>query len=155
MADYKSLATQNGRNTCSAFRCYRFSTLDDSGFGKSHSVKSPRPLTTFITLFGRYWFNKLPFGISSAPELFQKCMNTILKGLKGVLCQMDDVNVFGRTMEEHDKRLKLTLKQIEEARATLNQDKSSFGQSRSSSWDASSTKMAYQQTQTKQGQYLK
>lgn len=32
---------------------------------------------------------------------------------------MDDVIVFGRTIEEHDKRLKLVLKQIEEARATV------------------------------------
>lgn len=63
---------------------------------------------------------KLPFGISSAPELFQKCMNTRLKGLEGVLWQMDDVIVFGKTTEEHDKRLKLALKQVEKAGATLN-----------------------------------
>ena len=43
---------------------------------------------------------------------------------------MDDVIVFGRTTEEHDKRLKLALKQIEEAGATLNRDKCSFGQSK-------------------------
>ena len=108
-----------------------FSTLDaNSGFWQIPLSEDSRPLTTFITPFGRYWFNKLPFGISSAPELFQKHMNTILKGLEGVLCQMDDVIVFGRTTEEHDKRLKLALKQIEEAGATLNRDKCSFGQSK-------------------------
>ena len=108
-----------------------FSTLDaNSGFWQIPLSEESRPLTTFITPFGRYWFNKLPFGISSAPELFQNCMNTILKGLEGVLCQMDDVIVFGRTTEEHDKRLKLALKQIEEAGATLNRDKCSFGQSK-------------------------
>ena len=42
---------------------------------------------------------------------------------------MDDVIVFGRTIEEHDKKLKLVLKQIE-AIATLNRDKCSFGQSK-------------------------
>ena len=82
--------------------------------------KESCPLTTFITLFGRYWFNKLPFGISSDPELFQKRMNTILKGLEGVLCQMDDVIVVGRTTEEHDKRLKFALKKIEDAGVILN-----------------------------------
>ena len=108
-----------------------FSTLDaNSGFWQIPLSEESRPLTTFITPFGRYWFNKLPFGISSAPELFQKRMNTILKGLEEVLCQMDDVIVFGRTTEEHDKRLKLALKQIEETGATLNRDKCSFGQSK-------------------------
>jgi hypothetical protein len=41
-------------------------------------------LTTFITHNGRYCFNKLPFGISSAPELFQKRMSKILTGLDGI-----------------------------------------------------------------------
>ncbi len=36
-----------------------------------------------ITPYGRYCFNKLPFGISSAPEIFQKRMNLILEGLEG------------------------------------------------------------------------
>ena len=40
-----------------------------------------RLLTTFLTPFGRYCFNKLPFGIRSAPELFQRCMSKILSGL--------------------------------------------------------------------------
>lgn len=34
--------------------------------------KDSAPLTTFITPFGRYCFHRLPFGISSAPEHFQK-----------------------------------------------------------------------------------
>ena len=43
---------------------------------------------------------------------------------------MDDVIVFGRTTEENNKRLKLVLKQMEEAEATLNRAKCSFGQSK-------------------------
>ena len=77
--------------------------------------------------FGCYWFNKLPFGISSAPELFQKRMSTILRGLEGVVCQMVDVLMFGNTTAEHDKRMMAALKRIEEAGVTLNRDKCSFG----------------------------
>ena len=51
--------------------------------------------TTFITPFGRYYFQRMPFGISSAPENFQRQMTTILEGVEGVLCHMDDVLVFG------------------------------------------------------------
>ena len=47
-----------------------FSKLDaNSGFWQIPLAKTSRHLTTFITPFGRYYFNKLPFGIiASAPE---------------------------------------------------------------------------------------
>ena len=48
-----------------------FSKIDaNSGFWQIPLAKESRPLTTFITPYGRYVFNKLPFGISCAPELF-------------------------------------------------------------------------------------
>ena len=50
-------------------------------------------------------FNKLPFGISSAPEVFQKRMKKILNGLPGVVCMIDDILVFGADQKEHDERL--------------------------------------------------
>lgn len=65
--------------------------------------------------FGRYCFNKLPFGITSAPEHFQKRMSAILEGLEGALCLMDNVLVFGKTKAEHDKRLFAVLQQIRKA----------------------------------------
>ena len=50
-----------------------FSKLDaNSGFWQIPLAEESHSLTTFVTPFGRYHFNKLPFGISSAPELFQK-----------------------------------------------------------------------------------
>ncbi len=49
-----------------------FSKLDaNSGFWQIPLAKESQPLTTFITP-GRYCFNKLPFGICSAPEVYQK-----------------------------------------------------------------------------------
>ena len=90
-----------------------FSKLDaNSGFWQIPLSKESRPLT--ISPFGCFCFNKLPFGISSAPKLFQKRMGKILNGLEGVVCQMDDVLVFGHTTAEHDMRLMAVLKQIEE-----------------------------------------
>ncbi len=79
-----------------------FSKLDaNSGFWQIPLARESRLLTTFITPFGRYCFNKLPFGICSAPEHFQKRISRILEGLDGVLCLMDDVLVFGSNKEEH------------------------------------------------------
>ena len=83
-------------------------------------------LTTFITPFGRYCFNKLPFGITSAPEFFQKQMSTILVGLEGVLYLMDEILVFGKDRAEHDKRLHNVMNWIQQAGVTINTDKCEF-----------------------------
>ena len=92
------------------------SKLDaNSGFWQIPLAKNCRELTTFITPFGRYCFNKLPFGISSAPEHFQKRMSTILDGLAGVLCLMDDILIFGKDQKEHDTRLTAALERIQAA----------------------------------------
>ena len=107
-----------------------FSKLDaNSGFWQIPLEKESHLLTTFITPFGHYCFNKLPFGISSAPELFQRRMNTILDGLEGVRCQMDDILIFGRNQTEHDSRLIAVLKRIQAAKVTLNPEKCEFRRS--------------------------
>ena len=67
------------------------------------AARNSRLLTTFITPFGRYCFHKLPLGITSAPELFQRCMSSVLNGLSCVVCLMDDVLVFGKNQAEHDE----------------------------------------------------
>ena len=93
-----------------------FSKVDaNSGFWQIPLSHKSHLQTTFITPFGCYYFYKLPFGISSAPEHFQKRMSNILKGINGVVCQMDDVLVFGSTKEEHDARLTDVLKRIAKA----------------------------------------
>jgi len=100
-----------------------FSKLDaNSGFWQIPLAEESRPYTTFITPFGRYMFNKLPFGIC-APELFQQRMNRILEGLEGYVCMMNDVLVFGRNQEEHEERLKAVMSRLREKGVTLNRDK--------------------------------
>ena len=55
--------------------------------------------------FGRYQFNILPFGITSAPELFQKCMYTLLSNQNSVLCLMDNVLVYCKHQSKYDIHL--------------------------------------------------
>ena len=55
-----------------------FSKLDaNRGFWQIPLAKESRLFTTFITPYGRFCFKKLPFGISSAPKVFQRQMNDI------------------------------------------------------------------------------
>ena len=106
-----------------------FSKLDaNSGFWQIELTKECSLLTTFITSFGRYCFNRLPFGITSAPEYFQKRVSEILQGVDGVLCLIDDILVYGKTQKEHDKRLTVVLQKIAAAGVTLNKDKCEISQ---------------------------
>ena len=108
-----------------------FSKLDaNSGFWQIPLANESKLLTTFITPFGRFCFNKLPFGISSAPEIFQRQMNEVLLGLPGVLCHIDDILIYGKDAAEHKSRLQATLKRIQSAGITLNEGKCQFYQSR-------------------------
>ena len=104
-----------------------FSKLDaNCGFWQILLEPSSHLLSTFVSPFGRFCFNKLPFGILSAPELFQKRMNEILAGCTGTQCLIDDVLVFGATQEEHDLRLDGVLARIQAAGVTLNDEKCVF-----------------------------
>ena len=74
-----------------------FSKLDtNSGFWQVELTKESSLLTTFITPFGRYRFNRLPFGITSAPEHFQRRMSEVLQDLEGVVCLIDDILIYGK-----------------------------------------------------------
>ena len=66
------------------------------GFRQIPLHENSQKLTTFITPFGRFYFKRLPFRISSAPEYFQWRMSAILAGHKSVLCHMDVIFIFGR-----------------------------------------------------------
>ena len=104
-----------------------FSRLDiNSGFWQIKLSPKSALLTTFITPSGRFCFNCLPFGITSAPKYYQKRMSHILSGLQGMVCMMDNVLVFGQTQQEHDLRLEAALNKIREAGVTFNSDKCEF-----------------------------
>ena len=70
--------------------------------------------------FGRFHFNKLPFGISSAPELFQRRMSAIVEGLEEVVFLIDDVLIIGKDKVEHDHRLIQVMERLESVGVTLN-----------------------------------
>jgi len=107
-----------------------FSKLDaNSGYWQMRIHDECKQMTTFITPFGRYLCNRLPFGISSAPEIFQREMQRVLVDLKGVVCQMDDILIFGNNQKEHDENLEQVLTRLVEAGITLNPEKCQFDQS--------------------------
>ena len=75
---------------------------------------------------GLYQYHRLPFGVSSAPALFQRAMDTILQGLRGVVCYIDDIMVTGATTEEHLSNLGKVFLRLREYGLRLNLDKCRF-----------------------------
>ena len=107
-----------------------FSSLDAaSGFWQVPLKKTSRELTTFITPFGRYMFKRLPFGISSGSEIFQRKMSELFEDEEGIEVIIDDILVHGKDTPEHDRRLKRALEILEKANVILNMDKCRFRQS--------------------------
>lgn len=107
-----------------------FSVLDaKDGF---HQVKLDEPssyLTTFWTPFGRYRYLRMPFGISSAPEEYQRRMHSIVQGLRGVEVIADDILVYGsgntkeEYMQDHDNNLTKLLERARAVNLKLNRKK--------------------------------
>ncbi len=104
-----------------------FSKLDaNHGYWQIPLSESSQLLTTFNSPFGRYCFKRMPFGIKSAQEVFQKRMNQLLGDLPGVETDIDDILVWGTSQEEHDERLESVLKRCEQINLTLNKEKCQF-----------------------------
>ncbi|UYV70567.1 K02A2.6-like [Cordylochernes scorpioides] len=101
-----------------------FSVFDaSSAFWQVPLDKESTNLCTIATPFGRFRFKRLPYGLNSASEVFQRCINNILSGLQGTACYMDDILIYGSTMEEHNRNLETVLRRLEENNVKLNAKK--------------------------------
>ena len=87
-----------------------FSVLDaKSGYLQMNINYESSLLTTMNTPLGRYRWLQLPFGIKSAPEMYQRAMNDMLEGTEYAHAIMDDFLVAGRDVVHHDAVLKQVL----------------------------------------------
>lgn len=83
-------------------------------------------LLTLNTPIGLMKMNRLAFGVSAAPAIFQRVMSSALAGMEGVACLLDDIAVMGRTMEEHNQRLREVMKKLQDMGLRLNLKKCVF-----------------------------
>ena len=81
---------------------------------------------TINTHKGLFQYNRLPFGISASPAIFQRQMDTLLQGFSGVTVYIDDILVTGSSTEDHLQNLQKVLEKLQSAGLRLNMDKCFF-----------------------------
>lgn len=107
-----------------------FSLLDaKDGFLQVKLAEQSRKLTTFWTPLGRYCWNRLPFGLSSAPEEYQRRLHMLLDGLDGIEVIADDILIYGigddavEARRDHDQKLIALLDRLRQKGVKINKDK--------------------------------
>ena len=106
-----------------------FTKLDLSRAYKQIKVSSKSQQYLTITAhLGLYQYLRLPFGIASAPAIWQRAMAVVLQGCPGVMYYLDDILVMGTTREEHEKNLRLVLSRLQKFGLRLNASKCKFFQ---------------------------
>ena len=106
-----------------------FSKLDlRAGYHQIELEEESRSVTNFCTHEGVFRYKRLPFGISSASEVFQNVLQQLLQGLLGIRNIADDIIVWGKTQEEHERNLEALFRRPNAKGLTLNGDKCEYNQ---------------------------
>ena len=82
-------------------------------------------LTTFSTSFGRYRYLRMPFGINTALEIYQRTMEQLFTGYPCAII-VDNLLVWGRDTAEHDANLEKVLQRAREINLKLSIKKCKF-----------------------------
>ena len=107
-----------------------FSKADlKDGFLQIQLDEESSKLTMFQTPWGRYRYLRMPFGISPAPEYFQRKLDQNLEGLNGIYKIADDILITGRgasideAVKDHDVNLRKLLDRCRKRNLKLNREK--------------------------------
>ncbi len=88
--------------------------------------ESSKELFTINTHIGLFRYNRLTYGISSAPGIFQCIMDAILSNLSKTKCYLDDIIIHGSNLEECRKNVRKVLERLREFNVKINEQKCKF-----------------------------
>ena len=105
----------------------RFSKLDLAhAYQQIPLDDASKKLVAINTHKGLFQYNRLPFGVSAAPSIFQRTVETLLQSLPGVCLFLDDILVSGQNDQEHLTNLSAVLQKLTSAGMKLKPDKCFF-----------------------------
>ena len=97
-----------------------------SAYQQLELEEDSKQYTVINTHRGLFRFNRLPFGISSAPGIFQRTMENLLNGIPCVIVYLNDILVSGVSKEDHLHNLALVLERLFSAGLLLKKEKCKF-----------------------------
>lgn len=101
-----------------------FTVLDiKDGYYQIKLHKDSCTLFTFSSPFGCYRYKRLPFGIRTATEIFQKLNERNFGDIKGVCIYIDDILIAGADENEHDEILRKVISRAKQYNVKFNADK--------------------------------
>nr|GEU30109.1 putative reverse transcriptase domain-containing protein [Tanacetum cinerariifolium] len=98
---------------------HAYSKIDlQSGYQQLHIKEEDIQITTFRTRYGHFEFQVMSFGLTNAPAVFMDLMNRVCKPDldKFVIIFIDDILVYSKDKEEHEKHLKIILELLKKER---------------------------------------
>ena len=106
-----------------------FSCIDMvMGYHQIVVASEDRAKTAFSTKEGHWEYQRLPFGLKTAPATFQRMMNVVLSGLTGTRCFvfLDDIVIYAKSLAEHDVKIRQVFDRLRENNLKLKPDKCEF-----------------------------
>ena len=104
-----------------------FSKLDlKQAYHQMEVTEGSKKYLTINTHKGLFRYNRLVFGVTSSPAIWQRAIDQVLQGIPGTQCILDDMIITGRTEEEHLQNLRMVLKRLQEAGLKANREKCEF-----------------------------
>ena len=108
--------------------CKYFTKLDlKHAYQQMELDEDTQEVLTINTIKGLYKFKRLPFGVSSAPAIFQRFMEQLLADISGVVVFFDDILIGAPDLETLEQRTREVCRRIQEAGGKLKSEKCEFG----------------------------
>ena len=108
-----------------------FSKLDlRQAFHQMEVTEEPKKYLTINVHKGLFQYNRLLFGVSSSPAIWQRAIDQVLQGIPGTQCILDDMIVSGKTDKEHLENLESVLKRLQDAGLKANKEEWEFFRAR-------------------------
>ena len=84
--------------------------------------------TAFSTPHGHYEFDRMPFGLKTAPGTFERLMDLTSTGLIGteLFVYLDDIVIYANTLEKHEIKFKNLAERLRKAKLHLETDDCEF-----------------------------
>ena len=105
-----------------------FTTLNlHSGYYYISLDNESKAKTAFVTPFGKYEFNAVPFGLVQGPAYFQQLISIVLQDCSEfMMAYLDDIIIFNRNEQRHLKHIEIIFRKLKEAGLKLKESKCDF-----------------------------